>query len=784
MIKFVEKRDGRVADYSKNKISNAIQATINHVSNEEARENIDSIVEQVENELAGLKKEKAHVEEIQDLVEKVLMEAGYLDVAREYILYREKRRQARKEKHKDSLLTEEFLSKYKHCPNPFPTELGEFVYYRTYSRWLPVEERREYWWETVGRAVEYNCSLAPTSRKEAEELYDNVYKLKNFLSGRTLWTGGTEASLKYPMSNYNCAFVVIDDLNAYRELFYLLMIGAGVGFRILPEDVNKLPKIRTDIEVIHEMYAPVTVELRQEYTNFKFDKNRVEIIVGDSKEGWSQALEYYLQFISRKEYKHIEMIIFNYNNVRSKGARLKTFGGTASGYGSLQTMFTKIDRIFANKESKWHKLTTTDCLDIANIIGENVVSGGVRRTSEICIFDRDDRDILQAKNNLYQQIDGKWIINEELVHRQMSNNTIYYREKPSREQLHWHIQQIRYSGEPGFLNAEEAGRRRSNFKGVNPCSEILLDSRGMCNLTSLNVAAFVTEDKTIARDELFKAQRLSARTAYRMALVEFELHKWDLVNKRDRLIGLSITGWQDMVNETSMTVEEQRKLLRELREVAHVSAREIAAQLGDNEPLLVTTIKPEGTYTQLPTVSSGLHFSHSPYYIRRVRISDTDPLVKVANQLGIPNFPEVGQTEENCQTRVLEFPVKAPQGRTKYDVSALEQLEVYKMFMEEYVDHNASITIHVRDNEWDQVEEWLWKKWDSVVGITFLSLDDSFYELMPYEAIDEVEYQKRLAGLNPFNPGLVAKYERELDRENQERELEADGCDNGVCPVR
>ena len=181
------------------------------------------------------------------------MSAGFMLAARAYIIYRSKRHKTRAlRESSESLLTNEFLSKYKHKPNPFPTELGEFVYYRTYSRWLPEEQRREYWWETVKRAVEYNCSLAPTTREEAEKLYDNVYNLRNFLAGRTLWTASTESSRKYGMSNYNCSFIVIDSFRAYMDIFYLLMVGSGVGFRVLPEDVEKLPKIRTDVEIIHK----------------------------------------------------------------------------------------------------------------------------------------------------------------------------------------------------------------------------------------------------------------------------------------------------------------------------------------------------------------------------------------------------------------------------------------------------------------------------------------------------------------------------------------------------
>ena len=406
-------------------------------------------------------------------------------------------------------------------------------------------------------------------------------------------------------------------------------------------------------------------------------------------------------------------------------------------------------------------------------------SGGVRRTSEIGLIDAEDETCIQAKGHLYRQVNGRWEIDKKISHRQMSNNSIYYRKKPSREKLHWHLQQMRYSGEPGWINEEAGAKRRPNFNGCNPCGEILLDSRGLCNLTTLNVMGFV-KDGVLDRKGLMEAQRLSARAGYRMTCRELEMHAWNAVQQRDRLLGCSLTGWQDMVNATDMSREEQTALLSELRETAHQAAKEIADRLGGKAPLLVTTIKPEGTLSLLPTVSSGVHYSHSPYYIRRVRINAADPLCKVCEDLGYPVFPEVGQDPEDPTTKVVEFPVKAPAGRVKGDVSAVEQLENYKMFMKYYVDHNCSITVHVRDHEWDDVEQWVWDNWEDVVALSFLSYDDSFYEMMPYEAIEEEEYERRKAALKPFNPSLLSRYERE------EMELDAGDseCANGVCPVR
>ncbi|HIR13693.1 MAG TPA: ribonucleoside-triphosphate reductase, adenosylcobalamin-dependent [Candidatus Choladousia intestinavium] len=778
----VRKRSGKVVPFDADFISRAI-ALASAAAGEHDEDAIREITEAVTAKLQERREEIWDIETIQDTVEETLFEKHQYQTAKAYILYRmEKEKERLAGGQKEGLLKREFLSPYKHAPNPME-QLGAFVYTRTYSRYLPELGRREFWWETVRRAVEYNCSLAPTSREEAEKLYDNVYHMRQFLSGRTLWVGGTPVAEQYPMANYNCAFTVIDSFDAYHDLFYLLMVGSGVGVRVLKSDAEKLPPVRTDLEILHKSYDPCPAGDRLEYTDLTFSRDTVTLTVGDSKEGWAQALTHYFDLLTNSEYRKIHRMIIVYDSIRPRGERLKTFGGTASGYGSMMTMLDKIHKVVGTagkrEGEEWTRLRPIDLLDIANIIGENVVSGGVRRTSEIGLIDAEDETCIQAKGHLYRQVNGRWEIDKKISHRQMSNNSIYYRKKPSREKLHWHLQQMRYSGEPGWINEEAGAKRRPNFNGCNPCGEILLDSRGLCNLTTLNVMGFV-KDGVLDRKGLMEAQRLSARAGYRMTCRELEMHAWNAVQQRDRLLGCSLTGWQDMVNATDMSREEQTALLSELRETAHQAAKEIADRLGGKEPLLVTTIKPEGTLSLLPTVSSGVHYSHSPYYIRRVRINAADPLCKVCEDLGYPVFPEVGQDPEDPTTKVVEFPVKAPAGRVKGDVSAVEQLENYKMFMKYYVDHNCSITVHVRDHEWDDVEQWVWDNWEDVVALSFLSYDDSFYEMMPYEAIEEEEYERRKAALKPFNPSLLSRYERE------EMELDAGDseCANGVCPVR
>ena len=780
----VRKRSGNIVPFDKEFIYRSISLAA-AAAGEQNEDAIRAATDAVEARLLEKGEDIIDIERIQDMVEEILFEKQQYRTVRTYMMYRMEKEKLRgqEDEFSSGLLSREFLSKYKHAPNPME-QLGSFVFTRTYSRYLPKCNRREFWWETVRRAVEYNCSLAPTSREEAETLFDNIYHMKQFLSGRTLWVGNTQVAAEYPMANYNCAFEVIDDFHAYHDLFYLLMVGSGVGVRVLKEDAAKLPKIRTDMKILHKAYNARPKEERLEFTNLAFTKDDVTISIGDSKEGWAQALDHYFNILTSNEYNRIKTMIVEYDSIRPRGERLKVFGGTASGYESMMTMLEKINKVITNAGIRSGEFRTQlqpiDLLDIANIIGENVVSGGVRRTSEIGLIDQDDETCIKAKSNLYKQINGRWEIDKSISHRQMSNNSIFYRRKPTREQLHWHIQQMRYSGEPGWINEEAGLKRRPNFKGCNPCGEILLDSHGLCNLTTLNVKAFVDENGKLDKEGLLAAQRLSARAGYRMTCRELEMHAWNQVQQRDRLVGCSMTGWQDMVNAANLSREDQIELLKELRAAARQSADEIAESMNMQKPLLVTTIKPEGTQSLLPTVSSGVHYSHSPYYIRRIRITATDPLCKVCEELGYPVLPEVGQDPLNPRTKVVEFPAKAPAGRVKADVSAIEQLENYKMFMEHYVDHNCSITVHVRDNEWAEVEEWVWNNWDEIVALSFLSYDDSFYDLMPYEEISKEEYERRKAAMRPFNPSLISKYERE----ETELDIGASDCVNGVCPVR
>ena len=750
-----------------------------------------------------------------------------------------------------TLLTKEFLSKYKDFPEHM-NELSTLVFYRTYSRWLDKEKRRETWKEAVLRAVEYNVQIGigefvkndfdANPKKfvaEAETLFDNIYNLRQFLSGRTHWVGGADTKVadKFPLSNFNCSFINVKSWDDIGDLFYMLLIGTGVGLKCTKEYAKKLAPIRIDLQIIHEQYTPMVKEERLENTKVTVLDNGYAIMyVGDSKEGWVEALSDFFNILTSGE--NIHTLKISYNSIRPKGERLATFGGTASGHESLRDMFMGIEKVIHGTIdhllSPLEKATIMDdenneyelpnmvqlrpvhILDIANLIGNNVVVGGVRRTAEIFLCDADDWESILAKygiNGLWNEQHHEQVIEQlhklgvgewacklktlpvmdanarPMHHRRMSNNSVAFTTKPSRDMLNLIFTIMQGEGEPGFVNLESAGKRRPNAEGLNPCAEILLDSYGVCNLTTINVTAFVNDDGILDYQGLMQAQALSVRAGIRMTCLDLELPHWDKVQKRDRLVGASLTGWKDAMEMLSYSIDQESNLLSFLADVARNEASKYSYMLRITTPLLITTVKPEGTLSQVAGgVSPGLHMSHSPYYIRRIRINSSDPLAKTVKELGWRISPEVGtegstleEQMQNARTIVVDFPVKSGSTKTKNDVNAKEQLETYFNFQGIYTEHNSSNTISVKPDEWDEVQQIIWDRWDEFVGVSFLAHDGGSYPLAPYEECTEEEYEALKSSMKPFDTEVL--------RRNEAPELSNDlegveSCDSGVCPVR
>lgn len=681
-----------------------------------------------------------------------------------------------------SLLREEFLKSYPDFPSHMEN-LAKLVYYRTYSRWLPEEGRRETWKETCARAIEYNCSLAPTSAYEAQRLFDNMFNLKQFISGRSLWIGGSEASKKTKLANFNCSFVVIDSIKSLCDLFYLLMVGTGVGIRILPSDVKELPYFRQNVILHHQYNKHSTKQKGKENTYVETDGDMRIIHIGDSKEGWVDALKAYLLCLVETDAP--SHIMLDYTEIRVKGATLSNFGGTASGYESIMDMFTKIHRViqeglFSSKPVNG-KLRPIHCLDICNLIGQNVVVGGVRRTAEIAIIDPHDEECVHAKDN----------IQPGMEHRYMSNNSIFQEERPSREKIHELFNSIRTSGEPGIINVAEAKRRRADFAGVNPCCEIILPPNAVCNLTTVNMVAFADKQGNVDWDSLEEAFVLSARAGYRMTCVDLELEGWNVAHHRDRLTGCSMTGWQDFIakmsNDTFVRAGGKAGILKWLRSVIHEAGEDIASELKTPVPLLMTALKPEGSLSLVANgVSPGVHWQHSPYFIRRIRVNAHDPLALTAKELGWQIHPEVGQDMETATTLVIDFPVHSPSEVTKADIPAVEQLKEYILFQKFYTDMNTSNTITVKPDEWEEVEDFVYNHWDDMLGVTFLELNSTYYPLMPYEECTKEEYEELKSKMKPFDPDLLNAMELSSRNMGKEFEILDDRaeCSQGVCPIR
>lgn len=627
----------------------------------------------------------------------------------------------------------------------------QFVYMRTYARWIPEENRRELsWQESANRYLnymkgKYGDKVPATIWKKAEK---QLHNLGTVGSMRATWTAGDALDTNH-ISAYNCAYLAYTDLRAVAEHLFVLMHGTGVGFSTEKEYIEQMPVVPYQSSDGAGIY-----------------------VVEDSKEGWADAL-----FAGLKAWFSGKDIEFDYSKIRPRGARLKKFGGRASGPDPLRKLLDFTRDIILKAQGR--KLTSLEWLDVGNMLGEVVVVGGVRRSAEINFSDLDDEAIRNAKVFPFP------------VHRYMSNNSAVYKEKPSVVEFmkEWTALAASGSGERGIFNIyavekhlEKHAKRREFRDGLrtNPCGEILLRPFQFCNLSEVIVRSEDTFDDLLDKVEV--AVWLGTMQA---GLTDFKWLRpeWKRNCDEEALLGVSLTGQMD--NIKLMTDEK----LEILKGYAIKVNKKAAKAIGINASVAITTGKPSGTVSQLALCGSGAHPWHDKFYIRRYRISATDPVFKMMRAQGFKFVPENGQGpeavevqraklreegwaesqilalapewhESQVNTWVVEFPTKAPEGAvTRDEVDCIGQLEWYLKMARHWCEHNQSITVYIKDSEWLKVGAWVYDHFEELVGVSFLPHDGGIYSLAPYETITEEKYNKMLKELPEVDWSQLTKYE-------------------------
>ena len=642
-----------------------------------------------------------------------------------------------------------------------PTIYQEYIHLSRYARWDYDLGRRETWDETVGRYFNFFTEWLEEKHDyklengQRIELENSVKELKVMPSMRCLMTAGP-ALEKENVAGYNCAYIKVDSPRSFDEILYVLMNGTGVGFSVEEEYTNQLPAVP------EELYDTDTV-----------------VVVTDSKLGWAKAFK---ELVSLLYGGHIPK--WDVSKVREAGAPLKTFGGRASGPAPLVDLFKFTINTF--KSSLGRKLHPVECHDIVCKTAEIVVVGGVRRSALISLSNLNDREMRFAKH-------GEWHTHN--VQRALSNNSVNYKEKPDvgtfmREWLSLYDSK---SGERGIYNGMSAKKTveqlnekykdedgkfitrriaREDF-GTNPCSEIILRSREFCNLSEC----------VVRREDTRESLKEKVRTAailgtFQSTLTNFRYlsREWKKNCDEERLLGVSLTGIMDspLTNGSKKGLD---KLLEELRTVAYETNKEWADKLGIPVSAAITCVKPSGTVSQLVDSASGIHARHNPYYIRTVRADNKDPLCKLMKNMGFPNEVDVTKPEH---TTVFSFPMKTPKGAVcRMDMTALEQLELWKVYAESWCEHKPSVTISVKEDEWVEVAAWVYDHFDSISGISFLPFSEHAYRQAPYQDCTEEEYKETVKTM-PKNVdwAKLSKYEsQDYTIASQEMACTAGGCE-------
>jgi ribonucleoside-diphosphate reductase alpha chain len=580
----------------------------------------------------------------------------------------------------------------------------QYIALSRYARWIPELNRRETWKETVDRYMT-NVVSDKVSKDTYKQLEDAIYNLNVMPSMRAMMTAGA-AMERDNTCAYNCSYLAVDDPKCFDEAMFILLCGTGVGFSVERQYISKLP------EVPDELY-----------------KSDTTIVVSDSKEGWAKALRQLISLLYAGEIPK-----WDTHKVRPAGAKLKTFGGRASGAEPLEDLFRFTCETFVAAKGK--KLSSIQSHDLMCKIGEVVVVGGVRRSAMISLSNLSDDRMRHAKS-------GDWFVLDP--QRALSNNSVAYTEKPDMETFlrEWTALVESKSGERGIFSrvaskkqAAKNGRREVDHEfGTNPCSEIVLRPNEFCNLTEV----VVRNDDDL--DTLTNKTRLATILGTIQATyTKFPyLRKiWQRNTEEERLLGVSMTGIMD--NKLVSTGKDAKEILEQLRDVSIQTNKEFSKRLGIPQSAAITCVKPSGTVSQLVDASSGIHTRHSQFYIRTVRGDNKDPLTRFLIDSGVPAEPCVMKPDT---TTVFSFPTKAPKGCvTRDDLNAIEQLEVWLMYQRHWCEHKPSVTITVREHEWLEVGAWVFKHFDEMSGVSFLPHSDHSYKQAPYQEIEQDEYKE------------------------------------------
>lgn len=620
-----------------------------------------------------------------------------------------------------------------------PTPLQEYVHKSRYARWIPSEKRREHWPETVRRYVDYFSSKFP--HYPTEDIYNSILNLESMPSMRALMTAGP-ALERDPMAGFNCSFVSIDDVRAFDEILYILMCGTGVGFSVERQMVTKLPIIGA--KVVLNKDSKAVIEMTEQMSSIDHT-----IVVRDSKAGWAGAFR---ELLTHLYIGNIPK--WDTSKVRPAGAKLKVFGGRASGPQPLIDLFNFTVETF--KAAVGRKLTSIECHDLVCKVADIVVVGGVRRSALISLSNLSDDRMRVAKSGQWWTADPQ---------RALANNSTAYTERPQAEifMKEWLALIESKAGERGIFNraaawkkAKAVGRRIvEKIVGTNPCAEISLRSMGLCNLSEVVVRA--GDSLEVLKEKVRIAVIVGT---YQSMLVNFRYVRpeWKKNQEEERLLGVSMTGIMDH-EILSVVCPEAKAILDYLREYAVSVNLEWSAKLGINQSVAITTVKPSGTVSQLVDAASGKHERYSQYYIRTVRGDMKDPLTMLMIQQGFPFEPAIGKEES---TAVFAFPVKAPDNAVfRNDRTAVQQLEHYAMFQDHWSEHNVSNTIYVKDCEWLEVGAWVYKHFDNLAGVSFLPHSDHSYKQAPYTECNEAEYEALLARMPAFNWDALADFEKD-----------------------